>query len=346
MTRLHRPEPVLNHQAAPVDMRTPPWEAASQLRDGKQLIVIDRYRTGATILAQLQRLLPPAAGDASFAARRAARSTYRKAAMRLLAPIKVHKLALEGAPPIGFLKELYPDRASFTLSFPDAQALNAAWGRYQTGHHFPVLGQRIHPFYGVYAPTRSSHLELFATWLSTYTGARKRAADVGTGCGVLALMLGRAGFKNIVATDINPNAIESVTRELARLESPPNIEPRCCDLLTGTGESDLIVFNPPWVQGDIESPLDQALYFEAGLFERFFDQAIARLADGGRIVVLFSSVLELVQPDVPHPIETELERGRLVCVSKLRRKVRPPADARGNRRRTRERVEVWELALA
>ena len=38
------------------------------------------------------------------------------------------------------------------------------------------------------------------------------ALDVGTGAGVLALMLARAGFEHVEAVDINPNACESVRR--------------------------------------------------------------------------------------------------------------------------------------
>jgi len=71
-----------------------------------------------------------------------------------------------------------------------------------------------------------------------------------------------------------------------------------------------------------------------------------RLAPEGRIVLLFSNIISLVQPDVPHPLETELARGRLRLVSKIKRKVKPGVDKLGRRRRTRERVEVWELARA
>ena len=209
------------------------------------------------------------------------------------------------------------------------------------------MGHKLHPFYGTYAPTRVSHLELFGTWLSQYEGPRVRALDVGTGSGVLALMLARAGFGDIVATDSNPNAIESVSRELRRMTVKPPIELIHGDLLgPGNSEEELVVFNPPWIQGSVTSQLDSALYFEPSLFERFFDQAVARLAKEGRIALVFSNVMSLLQPDVPHPIEAELARGRLQLVSKRGRKVKPTPDKSGRRRRTKERVEVWELAHA
>jgi hypothetical protein len=134
---------------------------------------------------------------------------------------------------------------------------------------------------------------------------------------------------------------------MGRMSSPPRIDLSHGDLLgEDSSRRDLIVFNPPWIQGEIDDLLDRALHFDDGLFERFFDQAIERLSTDGRIVLLFSNMLELLQPDVPHPILAELERGRLKLVQKLHRKVKPTPDARGRRRRTREKVEVWELERA
>ncbi len=345
--KLHRPEPILHHHAKPVDRTVPPQLAATRLRDGETLLVTDQYTTGEAILARLEFLLPPPASSASYEERAARRRTRREAILRLLAPIEEHRLALADARPIGFLKELYPERSSFVLPFAQVQELFGAWNRYREGVHLKVLGHSLFPFYGTYVPTRVSHLELFGTWLHQYKGSRQRAVDVGTGCGVLALMLCRAGFARVLATDINPNAIESVARELGRLVPPPPMDLFWGDLLgPDPAPADLIVFNPPWIRGEAEGLLDEALVFSDGLFERFFDQACARLAPSGRLVLVFSNILELVQPDVPHPIPAELARGRLRLVQKLARKVEPSAAPDGTRRRTRERVEIWELEKA
>jgi tRNA G10 N-methylase Trm11 len=95
------------------------------------------------------------------------------------------------------------------------------------------------------------------------------------------------------------------------------------------------------MQGAIHGPLDRALYYEGDLFERFFQQASQALQPGGRVVLVFSSVMQLLRPDLPHPIDTELEQGRFVLETKMRRRVKPTGG-----RRTRERVEVWVLAAA
>lgn len=337
---LHRPEPVLRHRAQPVDQNVPPAQAAAWLCEGRSLILTDRFRTGLGILAALRVKLEDPGEDAEYVAKRAFREAFQSASKRLLAPVVGRKVALLDAPRAGFLAELYPDHADFALPVEDAKVLSSAWDWYEQGVHFPVLGYRVHPFYGTYIPARMEHLELFGTWLAKYKGARNRAIDVGTGTGVLALQMAKAGFQQVLATDINPNAIESLARQLRRLPTAPAIELQHADLLGAErGPLDLIVSNPPWMKGEVGRTLDLAMYFQDGFFERFYDQALERLAPGGRVVFVFSNIIELSQPDVPHPIQTELDRGRFTLVEKLTRRVKPL------RRRTREKVEIWELAV-
>lgn len=337
---LHRPEPVLRHRAQPVDQGIPAELAAAWLCEGRSLIVTDRFGTGLDILAALRVKLQDPGESADYVSKRAFREAFTSASKRLLAPVVDRKVALAGAPRAGFLAELYPDHADFALPVEDARVLSSAWDWYEQGVHFPVLGHRVHPFYGTYIPARMEHLELFGTWLAKYQGARERAIDVGTGSGILALQMARAGFKQVFATDINPNAIESVARQLHRLPRKPAIQLENADLLGAfPGPIDLIVSNPPWMKGEVGRTLDLAMYFQDGFFERFYEQALQRLAPGGRVVFVFSNIIELSQPDVPHPIQTELDRGRFRLVEKLTRRVKPSPG-----RRTREKVEIWELA--
>jgi SAM-dependent methyltransferase len=337
---LHRPEPVLRHRAQPIDRNVPKAQAAAWLRDGRSLIVTDRFGTGLDILAELRVQLEDPGEAADYVVKRTFREAFQSASKRLLAPVIGRKVALPDAPRAGFLAELYPDHADFALPVEDAKVLSSAWDWYEQGVHFPVLGYRVHPFYGTYIPARMEHLELFGTWLAKYKGARNRAIDVGTGSGVLALQMAKAGFQQVIATDINPNAIESVARQMRRLPVAPPIELEHADQFgADRGPLDLIVSNPPWMKGEVGRTLDLAMYFQDGFFERFYEQSLQRLAPGGRIVFVFSNIIELSQPDVPHPIQTELERGRFRLVEKMTRKVKPSPG-----RRTREKVEIWELA--
>lgn len=346
-TPLHRPEPLVEVRARPVDHTAPPEACARALMGGELLRVTDHYRTGVAILAALNQRLGSPEASAPFGVRQEAERSFRTAALRLLAPVRGGVVQLDDAGTCGFLTDLYPEFDAFDLPFIEVQALHGAWQRYQKGSRLAVLGRTVHPFYGAYAPSRTSHLELFGTWLSQYDGPRGQAVDVGTGCGVLAFMLAKAGVDRVVATDSNPNAVESVKRELIRLDSPLPIVPVCADLLGEESEAvDLIVFNPPWVRGEADDLLGQALCFQDGLFERFFDQAAERLAPDGRVVMVFSNVIRLMQPDVPHPIDTELNGDRFRLVQRLQRKVKPSRGPDGSKRRTREKVEVWELARA
>ena len=344
--QLNRPKPIMRHRAAPVDGTRSPRRAAERLLNGDQLIIKDHYSTGAEILAHLEALTIPQGDSSSYSGRQAANRRFREAAKRLIAPIIKHRLNLSGAHPIGFLSELYPRLERFELPFIEVQELHGAWERYTTGQHLAVLGHKVHPYYGTYAPTRTSHLELFGTWLKSYDGPRDFAIDVGTGCGVLAFMLAKSGFSQVLATDNNPNSVESVNRDLERLNRGYPIEVMQGDLLCYNARpADLVVFNPPWILGKTESQLDRALYFEQGLFERFFEQAVETLSPEGKIVMVFSNVIELMQPDVPHPIKAELERDRLRLANLIQRKVKPKRDENGRRRITKEKIEIWELAL-
>jgi len=340
---LHRPEPFLDPTGLRATEHTDVDEVITRLRRGETVRVTDRYATGAELLTRLDRAAPPPDPTGHYGERMEALHDRRAVALRLLAPIRDHALDLVGARPIGFLAELYPDLDHFWLPFLQVQELYDAWQRYRTGTHLAVLGGRVHPVVGTYVPTRTEHLELFGTWLAGWQGSRERAVDVGTGCGVLARMLRRAGFAHVRATDINPNAVETVRRDVERFELS-GIEPVDTDLLGPPPHAfDLVVCNPPWLPGHPDEPFDAALQYAPGWFERFFDAAVDAVAPDGRVVLLFSTIGTLTRPDVPHPIEEELARGRLALVARTQRRMKGTAGPDGRRRRTKERVSVWEL---
>jgi hypothetical protein len=327
--------------------------SARSLLNGELLLVDDLYSTGLNTLAALRRRLEIDHPDAeqTHDGAREFRSRYQQASQNLLAPITSHRLDLEKAPEIGWFEELYADVPDFLLPFPQIQGLNSAWQWWQKGIVIPVLKRRLFPFYGTYFPTRSDHLELFDSWLQQYDGPRRFAWDIGTGCGVMALQLIQAGFDRVLATDSNANAVESVRRDLTR-QSAAGLDVRLADLF-GVEEPespDLVVFNPPWIEGDARSPIDSAIYHDGTLFERFFEQAHARLAGDsnvpGRLVVLFSNLPQTVDPTAVHPIQHELDTGdRFALLSQDSRPVRTGSSKTRRRKRdaTQELVELWVL---
>ena len=341
-TDLHRPSPLNPSTIVQVTQAVSDRNWAIHLTTKDDFLLVNRYDSGVEILSHLQVVLNPPRAKDSYQLRTAFQLKFRHLAKKLIVAIQDYQPKLQGGGAIGFLKDLYPQEKDFFLSFVDVQELYGAWKKYKEGTHFAVLGHSIFPYFGTYAPTRVSHLELFATWLHSYQGKKTTAVDVGTGCGILAFMLSKRGFANVFATDNNPNAIHSVNLELKRSEkSAYYIQTICCDLLTkAPANADLIVFNPPWMMGKPSSIIDGALYFEAGLFPRFFAQAWQMLSDNGRIAILFSNIIQLVQPTVPHPIASELSKGRFTLVKKIQRRVKPSK----KNKKTKEKVEVWELA--
>lgn len=307
-------------------------------------LVADRFRTGLDVLTALRANFSLAHRD--FSTSRQARRQYHAAAQWLLAPIRDHRLALKKAPDIGWFPEMYPDTPALLLPFPVVQGLNSSWQWYLRGVALPVLSRPLHPLHGTYFPTRHEHLFLFQEWLQQ-TPPRTHAVDVGTGCGVLALMLAETGWPHVRATDINPNAIEGLRRDLVDTPEDTIITPMQT-ALTGPLDVrfDLIVFNPPWLPGETHSLLDQAIYYPPDLFDEFFAAAWRSLAPDGRVVMLFSDLLIKSGQSRHHPIARELKRRkRFVQVDRRQRAV--SAGSKRSRRRQRhlsaENVQLWVL---
>jgi SAM-dependent methyltransferase len=341
---MQRPTP-LSPAGDPVDQRTPAHRAARDILEGRTLVVTDRLQTARSIHTVLRQLLDEPDDDAPFAERQRFRRALDATAERLRVPVQGGRLLLDPAPEIGFLSTLYPESERFELPYRDVRRMAAAWPRFEQGVHLPVLGHRLHPWFGTYVPTRLTHLELFAQWLASDEGPRSQCADVGTGSGVLALMLARKGASRVVATDSNPAAVHSTSLEAERHDYARGIVQAVhTPWLQGvSGPFDLIVCNPPWSHGTPTDDLQAAQVFDDAFFPALFDQARRALAPNGRLVILFSDLIRLTQPEVEHPIDAALASGRWSSVQTLRRKVPASRTRSGRTRRTRERVEVHEL---
>lgn len=126
-----------------------------------------------------------------------------------------HQPTLIKAPGNTWLKEFYPNQKEFYLRFSDYLGMNGAKQWYEKGIRLPGLNHPIHPYYGTYFPTRYEHLVLFDQWLSGQNAIRQ-AIDMGTGCGAIVFYLMKHGAQKITATDINPNALYSLFKDLKR----------------------------------------------------------------------------------------------------------------------------------
>ncbi|HYN40793.1 MAG TPA: HemK2/MTQ2 family protein methyltransferase [Thermoanaerobaculia bacterium] len=116
-----------------------------------------------------------------------------------------------------------------------------------------------------------------------------RALDMGTGSGIGALALARAGY-SVVAVDVNPEAVRCARINALLNQLEERIDVREGNLFEPvSGERfDVVAFNPPFFEGT-PSDLHDAAWRSTGVFERFAAQLPGHLAPGGLVLVLLSN---------------------------------------------------------
>lgn len=197
------------------------------------------------------------------------------------------------------------------LPLRDLLGMIGAWEWRRKGVDVPALGARIHPRFGVFAPVRGEHVDLVAEAARRWGVAGKRALDVGTGSGVLAFVLARAGA-TVTATDVSTAALRSAAEDAARLGLEDRLTLVEADLFP-EGTFDLVVCNPPWVPGEAVTLLDRAIYDPGGAFlARLLERLRAHLAPGGEAWLVLSDLAERLGLRAAGEVEAAIERAGLV----------------------------------
>jgi methylase of polypeptide subunit release factors len=149
----------------------------------------------------------------------------------------------------------------------------------------------LHPHYGVFAPIRGEYVELVAQACARWPVAGKLACDVGTGSGVLALVLAQRGAR-VVATDLEPRAVACALDNAERHGLRDRIEVVQADLFPA-GRADLVVANPPWIPAEPLGLLDRAVYDPSGtVLDRIVAGLPERLAPRGEGWIVISDLAE------------------------------------------------------
>lgn len=157
------------------------------------------------------------------------------------------------------------------------------------GVAIPVLGDRIHPHYGVFSPVRGEYLELLA---QAPLAGRRRAFDIGTGTGVIAALLAKRGVPEVIATDLDVRAIACAQENIQRLGLAGQVRVMQADLFP-PGKADLVVCNPPWLPASANSRLDQAVYDpEHRMLKGFLQGLCGHLEVGGEGWLILSDLAE------------------------------------------------------
>lgn len=346
---------VTRPEIIPADVKTISFRKGSDLSltlkailAEKYVLVEGAYSFGLDLLHDLQLVLKETYSQDNFIAQRVYRKAFRHYSHFILLQVKAHKLTVKKAPEIGWLAKLYPEQHDFMLTFPAIQGLNSAWQWYVKGIYIPVLRNKIHPYYGVYFPTRFEHLFLFDNWLKHYPGPNKTAIEVGVGSGILSFQLVKHGFQKVFVTDTNPNAIIGLKELMGETKLSRKIEIDFAPLF-GKWEkpTELIVFNPPWLPATQElENLEEAIYYDEHLFPNFFAEAKKRLLPEGKIILLFSNLAQVTEVSKTHPIEKELAEGgrfKLERCNKKPVKLASDKTKRDQYWRSEEMVELWVL---
>lgn len=171
--------------------------------------------------------------------------------------------------------------------------LNGVLSAYQwqlRGLPVAALGQTIYSRWGVFAPTRHEYLDLVMQ--APLPDICQRAVDVGTGTGVLAMILAKRGIDRIYATDINQAALMCARQNVAKLGLQAQIEVLETNFIP-KGTFDLLICNPPWLPGAASGPLEAAVYDpQHRMLRGFLNQAASHLNPLGQAWLILSDLAE------------------------------------------------------
>ena len=210
---------------------------------------------------------------------------------------------------------------------------------------------RIHPHYGVFAPVRIDYVPLVAQApLPKALNAEPLAFDVGTGTGVLAVILAKRGIARVIATENNPRAVFCAEENLQRLGLQNQVEVVDTDLFP-EGRAALIVCNPPWVPARPSSALEHAIFDpDSRMLRGFLEGLSSHLAPGGEGWLILSDFAEHLHLRSRQQLLDMIESAGLRVLGKIEAKpthakVADVSDALHSARAA-EVVSLWRLGVA
>lgn len=242
-----------------------------------------------------------------------------------------------------------PADEPYLVSLRELQGLIGAHEWRRKGVAVKALGDVIHPHYGVFSPVRGEYIDLVArTPLPGALAQHPTAFDIGTGTGVLAALLARRGVAQVVATDIDPRALDCARSNLQRLGLAPRVQLLQADLFP-PGQAGLLVCNPPWVPARPTSTVEQAVYDpDSRMLRAFLAGAREHLAPAGEAWLILSDLAEHLGLRTRAELEAWIADGGLQVVGRL--DIRPrhgkafDPDDPLHLARSAEVTSLWRLA--
>lgn len=205
-----------------------------------------------------------------------------------------HRLALRRAPDVATAcQQAYGELTEpMLVSLSELLGVLSAHQWQEKGVPISALEAHIHPRHSVFSPVRSEYVDLVAQAPMPEVDGGAEVFDLGTGTGVLAAVLARRGASRVVATDINPRAVDSARENIRRLGLEDRVDVLEANLFP-PGQADLVVCNPPWLPGTATSALELGIYDEdSSMLRGVLDGLSAHLRPGGEGWLILSDLAE------------------------------------------------------
>lgn len=163
--------------------------------------------------------------------------------------------------------------------------------QYDCDYKVTFKGLNLHLKQGVFCAAFADGSDLLADCLLQEVRPHETVLDMGTGSGALGLIAARSGA-SVVAVDISPVAVECA-RQNARLNNlQKKVDVRQSNLFASIRSDEkfsLILFNPPFMNGQPSSLLEVAMYDKGyETLTQFFEEVPNYLVANGRLLVVFS----------------------------------------------------------
>lgn len=235
---------------------------------------------------------PAASLTEAFHKHRLAQSQRARTLGMLLLPFEAgHVVPLRRAPDVHeACEQVYgPSDTPYVASMRELLGLIGAFEWRKKGIEIPALGERIHPWYGVFSPVRGEYIDLVA---KEPLPSGTLAFDIGTGTGVLAALLAQRGVKRVVGTDQDARALGNARANIERLGLTGDVEIIEADLFP-EGRAPLVVCNPPWVPARPSSPIEHAVFDpDSRMLRGFLNGLAAHLTPDGQGWLILSDFAE------------------------------------------------------
>jgi methylase of polypeptide subunit release factors len=295
----------------PVDDRLTAAEAVKRTRRGEFLLYEGDFHNAKQLLAAMGRRLP--ARGKTFAAERASRLQEHETLGRIVVALdRAWKLPLRRAPDVSQACRDVWGRAKHERTVVSLKTLlgmmgAAEWRR--KGLEVPGLEGRLTPHYGVYVPTRTDYLQL----LRHVEVEGRTVIDLGTGTGVIGLLLLQRGAKKVTAVDCDERAVACARENAEKLGLKSRFTAVLAD---GYPEvlADVVVCNPPWLPAAPKTRVDRAVFDEDSRFLLAFLEGLTQHAKEGALLI--SDLAELLGLRAPGWLEAQFQRCNLKMTTK------------------------------